>query len=69
MSNIILTKEHVTEVQCAGMVFNMSEADDGGLYIESADQFPFNITITDDGESVIKALGQWAIITATPSEE
>ena len=69
MSKIILENEHMAEVQCAGRVFNMFEADDGGLYIESADQFPLNITITDDGESVIKALGQWAIITATPSEE
>ena len=69
MSNIILDKEHMTEVLCAGRMFSLAEGDGGSLYIEAVDGSSFEITVADDGEGVIKATGQWATITFMPSKE
>ena len=65
MSTVVVGEDEV-ELQVGDKLFHICRGDDGSLYVEAVGPRGIEVTVSDDDECQVTAIGTWVNIDLVP---
>ena len=66
MSTVIVEQDNEIELQVGDKLFHICQGEDGTLFIEAVGPQGIEVTVSDDDECQVKAIGTWVNIDLVP---
>lgn len=66
MSTVIVEKNTEIELKVGDKLFNICQGDDGTLFVAAVGALGIEVTVSDDDDAQVTAIGSWVNIDLAP---